>query len=137
MTAPDAGSEARRPSLEDQLKAMEHRRLAALVAKDGPVARSLHADDYELITPGGARLSGAQYLDGVLSGPLDYEVFEPEGDIRVRVHATVAILRYAARIRMRMPDGVDEGRFWHTDVYELRDGEWRAVWSHATRTSST
>jgi hypothetical protein len=23
--------------------------------------------------------------------------------------------------------------FWHTDIYEKRDGHWQAVWSHATR----
>ena len=123
--------------LADELRATERRRLKALVAKDAATARSLHALDYELITPGGGRLSGEDYLEGVLTGGLNYEVFEPEGEIRVRRHDTVAVLRHMARIRMRMPEGVDEGPFWHTDVYELRDGEWLAVWSHATRARPT
>ena len=122
-----------RESTEDLLRAVEHRRLAALVAKDAAVARSLHAPEYELITPGGGQLSGHEYLDGVLEGPLDYAVFEPEGNIRVRLHGPVAILRYVARIEMRMPDRIDADRFWHTDIYELRDGHWQAVWSQATR----
>jgi hypothetical protein len=120
-------------ALAESLRQTEHRRLAALVAKDGPVARSLHAPDYELITPGGGRLSGEHYLDGVLSGELDYRVFEADGEIRVRVHGGVAILRYVAAIEMRMADRTDADRFWHTDVYELRDGRWLAVWSQATR----
>ena len=28
---------------------------------------------------------------------------------------------------------VDSDRFWHTDMYDLRDGRWQAVWSQATR----
>lgn len=124
--------QTRRISAEG-LRAIEHRRLASLVAKDGDTARSLHAADYELITPGGGRLSRDEYLDGVLSGELDYRVFEAEGEIRVRLHATAAVLRYVARIEMRMAHGVDADRFWHTDVYELRDGAWLAVWSQATR----
>ena len=120
-------------ALAESLRQTEHRRLAALIAKDKPVARSLHAPDYELITPGGGRLSGEEYLGGVLSGELDYRVFEPDGEIRVRLHGSVAILRYVAAIEMRMADGTDADRFWHTDVYELRDGRWLAVWSQATR----
>ena len=124
-------------AIEDLLRSTEHRRLAALVAKDEATARELHAPDYELITPGGRRISGDDYLQGVVSGALDYRVFEPDGDIRVRLHEGLAVLRYVARIEMRMADGLDAGRFWHTDVYELRDGRWLAVWSHATRIRST
>ena len=96
-------------------------------------ARELHADDYELITPGGGRLSRDDYLGGVASGELRYVIFEPASAIRVRLHEGAAILRYKARIQIHLADGIDRGRFWHTDFYELRDGRWRAVWSHATR----
>ena len=119
--------------MEESLRQTERRRLAALVAKEGPVARSLHAPDYELITPGGDRLSGEEYLGGVLSGELDYRVFEPDGEIRIRIHGSVAILRYVAAIEIRLPGATDAGRFWHTDIYERRDGRWLAVWSQATR----
>jgi uncharacterized protein DUF4440 len=120
-------------ALAESLRQTEHRRLAALVAKDGALARSLHAPDYELITPGGGRLSGEEYLGGVLTGELDYRVFEPDGEIRVRLHGSVAVLRYIAVIEIQLAGGTDAGRFWHTDVYELRDGRWLAVWSQATR----
>ena len=118
---------------EDELREIERRRLAALVAGDIDAARSLHADDYELVTPGGRRLDREDYLGGVGSGELHYLTFEPASDIRVRLHAGVAILRYEARIEMEMSDGVDRGRFWHTDIYERRNGSWQAVWSQATR----
>ena len=121
---------------EDELRDIERRRLAALVEADIELARSLHAEDYELITPGGGSLSREDYLGGVGSGELHYLVFEPASEIRVRRNGPMAVLRYQARIEIEMADRVDRDRFWHTDVYELRDGRWQAVWSQATRIKS-
>jgi hypothetical protein len=47
-----------------QLEAIERERLRALVEPDIELARSLHAEDYQLVTPGGKLLSGHEYLDG-------------------------------------------------------------------------
>ena len=124
------------PADADELRAIERRRLAALVARDIELARSLHADAYELITPGGRTLSREDYLTGVESGDLRYVVFEPVSDIRVRVYGDAAILRYQVAIEMHMPREIDRDRFWHTDLYERRDGRWLAVWSQATRIRS-
>ena len=117
------------------LRDLERRRLRSLVDGDMETARRHHADDYELVPPGGTRLSGADYLGGIERGDLTYEVFEPATDIRVRLTEGAAILRYQARIRIHGRDWKDEGIFWHTDYYELHDGDWRAVWSQATETT--
>lgn len=121
------------PVLEELLREAERGRLRSLVAPDLEVAERLHADDYELITPGGATLSKREYLDGIASGDLDYSVFEPVSEIRVRLYDGAAILRYRVRIEIQVNGGQDAGTFWHTDAYELRDNQWQAVWSHATR----
>jgi hypothetical protein len=118
---------------EALIRETERARLGSLVAPDLAAAERLHADDYELITPGGAVLSKRDYLDGIASGELDYSVFEPVSDIRVRLYGRAAILRYQVRIEILVDDERDAGVFWHTDAYELRDGRWQAVWSHATR----
>ena len=123
-------------TIEDELRDIERRRLSALVAADIELARSLHAEDYELITPGGRPLSREDYLEGVGSGDLHYLVFEPASEIRVRRNGPVAVLRYQARIEMDFGDEIDSDLFWHTDMYELRDSRWQAVWSHATRIKS-
>ncbi len=101
-----------RPRLRD----IERRRLAALVEADIELARALHAADYELITPGGRSLSRDDYLGGIGSGELHYLVFEAASEIRVRLHGSVAVLRYRARIEMEMADGIDSDHFWHTDM---------------------
>jgi Domain of unknown function (DUF4440) len=117
------------------LQEIERHRLAALVTADIPAAEALHADDYELIPPGGHPISKREYLDAIASGALDYEVFEPASAIRVRsLGPNAAAVRYRARILIHDDAGAtDGGVFWHTDLYELRDDRWQAVWSQATR----
>ncbi len=119
--------------LGEALRETERRRLAALVDRTMDIADTLHADDYALITPGGAVLSKTDYLSGIASGELRYRQFEPDGEIAVRVWGTAAALRYQVRIDIDWEGGRESGRFWHTDIYELRDARWQVVWSQATR----
>ena len=120
-------------SAAHQLLEAERQRLRALVDGDLEVAGAMHADDYQLVTPGGRVLSKREYLDGIASGELDYLVFEADSDVAVKSFADVGMVRYRARIEIELPDGRDAGMFWHTDTYERRDGRWQAVWSQATR----
>ena len=121
------------PATEELLRQTERGRLRSLATPDLPTAERLHADDYELITPGGGTLSKREYLDGIAAGDLDYSVFEPISEIRVRLYDHAAILRYRVRIEILVNGGRDAGNFWHTDAYELRGDQWQAVWSQATR----
>jgi hypothetical protein len=120
---------------EHELREIERRRLASLVACDMATAESLHAEDYELVPPGGRPLSRREYLGGIASGELRYEVFEPASEIRVRILGdAAAAVRYRARILIHLGElERDAGTFWHTDIYERRNGRWQAVWSQATR----
>jgi len=119
---------------EDELRSLEARRLAALVAGDVAAAEELHADDYELITPGGATYTKRRYLDEIASGALRYQVFEAVAPPRVRVLGDTAILRYEVRIDVGFgPGGHEADHYWHTDYWERRGGRWQAVWSQATR----
>jgi hypothetical protein len=117
----------------EDLLALERRRLKALVERDLDAAEHLHADDYQLITPGGAAMSKRDYLDGIGSGALRYHVFEAASEVSVKAHVDLAVLRYQALIEIDLPDGHDGGRFWHTDIYERGRGRWQVVWSQATR----
>ena len=118
---------------EDRLRITERERLQALVAADLDVADRLHADDFQLITPSGLVLSKEQYLGKIASGELNYQVWEPDAPIDVRLYDRVALIRYRSQL-----DIVDSGhqvglkRYWHTDSYEQRDGLWQVVWSQAT-----
>ena len=48
-----------------------------------------------------------------------------------------AAVRFRARIVVLVFGALDAGVFWHTDIYEVRDGRWQAVWSQATRMPAT
>jgi hypothetical protein len=116
-----------------QIESTERERLGALVRADLELARSLHADEYQLITPGGHTLSREEYLGQIASGELRYRVFEPDGDMTVRSWGHAAAIRYRVHIDVEFDGQHDSDYFWHTDIYELRDERWQAVWSHATR----
>jgi len=118
----------------EQLEHLERARLRSLITCDRAAAADLHADDYQLITPGGHALSKDAYLDFVCSGDFTYDVFEPADTVAVRIHDSVAIARYLARIEVHDGTGATEaGNYWHTDIWERRDDRWQAVWSQATR----
>jgi len=126
---PNAGAAA---AEADLIRTTERERLRSLVQGNMEVADQLHADDFQLINPGGGSLSKEQYLGGIASGQLKYLVFEPEA-IEVRAYGDAAVIRYQSHIQILVAGTLDGGRFWHTDSYEKRDGRWQAVWSQATR----
>ena len=58
----------------DLIRATERERLRALVDADMEVANRLHADDFQLISPGGWALSKEEYLGLIAAGDVDYLV---------------------------------------------------------------
>ena len=118
----------------EKLRIIEHARLRSLTEANMITADSLHADDFQLITPFGGTLSKGQYLAAIASGDVDYLLWKPD-TIEVRLYGNAAVIRYQAEIRIKVkavPDAPN-GRFWHTDLYELRNGTWKVVWSQATQ----
>ena len=116
------------------LRNIELARLRALVQRDMDTARRLHADDYELITPRGDRMSKAEYLGAIESGDLDCEVFEAVSEVDVLDgDHNLPVLRYRSDIRVDSPAGRFASVCWHTDCYRRtqKDG-WQVVWSQAT-----
>jgi hypothetical protein len=116
------------------LRDTECRRLRSLVEADLTAAEALHADDYQLITPNGYVLTKQEYLDGIASGQVRYEVFEPISDIVVRASGQAAILRYRARITVQAGGPMVSMSCWHTDYYERLDESWQA-YGHRPRPS--
>jgi hypothetical protein len=117
----------------DLLRETERERLRALVEADLDVARHLHANEFQLITPQGNSVSKDQYLGGIESGQIDYLVWEPDSSIDVRLHGEAAVIRYRSKLTIVFRgDTIPLQRYWHTDSYEKRNGQWQVVWSHAT-----
>ena len=120
-------------SAAEHVRATERERIRALVSGDMEVARQLHADDYELVTPLGIVLSKEQYLGAVAARDLHYLIWDIESAIKVRVYSDVALIRYEASIEIAVQGkGYPRARYWHTDAYENRAGRWQVIWSQAT-----
>jgi hypothetical protein len=123
--APNPANQATPPA--DFFRALERERTQALVAQDMDTAERLHAHDYQLITPAGKTFNREDYLAAIAAGTF-YAKWDM-GAMDVRLSPTIAIVRYQARLEFPSGSAVT---CWHTDSYELRDGQWQAVWSQAT-----
>jgi hypothetical protein len=116
----------------DTLRTTERERLRALVAADVARARQLHTDDFQLVNPLGGVLSREEYLGGIGSGQLKYLFWEPDS-IAVRLYGEAAVIRYESQLEVVVQGRhIPRQRYWHTDLYERRQGQWQVVWSQAT-----
>ena len=79
-------------------RALEVRRTHAIVDRDLQAIESLHAPEYQLITPSGRTYSRTSYLEMIKAAPF-YAAWE-HGPMEVRVSADMAVVRYRARITL-------------------------------------
>ena len=112
----------------DFFRAMEVERTRAIVARDLQAIERLHAIDYELITPPGRIMTRERYFSLIAAEPF-YSKWE-HGPIKVRLSEGMAAVRYQEKLTFPSGNIVD---CWHTDLYQLQDGVWKAIWSQATR----
>jgi len=116
----------------DDFRSIERARLSALVERNIELAGPLHAADFQLITPIGMSLSKDQYLGAIAAGGLIYNAWDPD-QIEVRLYEQVAAIRYQSSMEVTFGSHhVPRAKYWHTDLYEMRDGVWQVVWSQAT-----
>ena len=130
-----SGEQGGNRSVDDRrIRELEHSRLEALVARNMAMADALHAEEYQLITPGGMALTKAMYLGSILGGSLRYRVFSPTTEMAVRSTTEMAVVRYRCRIEVMSDGQLVIADAWHTDIWQPVDGaeDWRAVWSQAT-----
>ena len=120
-------------SAADGVRSAEKKRLSALLTGNMEVARQLHGDDFQLVTPLGAVFSKEEYLGAVAAGILHYLAWELDSPIDVRMYHDVALIRYRAQIEIEVQGQLyPRAPVWFTDAYEKRDGQWQIVWSQGT-----
>jgi hypothetical protein len=129
--ATDAGND--RFDLVD-FAGLEQQGLAAIVAGDPGRLDRLHSPDFLLCNPSGRIWDRSTYLNGLISGRIDYHRFEPTTPIEVLSGAEVVALRYKSWIDIAIDHGpIGHLECWHLDVYS-HDPQlgWRCRWSQAT-----
>ena len=119
-------------SVENTIREIEKKRLDLLVEGDTTNASVLYAEDFELINPAGETFSKMKYLSEVASGLHDYLTFEPVSKIRIRLDGKLAVLRYKSRVEIiARGNKFPMQEYWHTGLYEKRDGTWKIIWYNA------
>ena len=119
-------------SQADQLRALERRRLHALVNADTKTAGVMMAEDFQAIPPSGDPLARKDYLGAVAAGVIDYRVFEPVSRIAVRRSGDFAGLRYKVSFDLVAGGTRVTHKGWITEVWERHNEHWRVVWEQAT-----
>jgi hypothetical protein len=130
--APRGDPLPRRGSQADRLRAIERARIRALVDADTATARSLTADDFQAINPGGVPLSREELLGAVQAGAVDFVAEEPTSSIAVRLSGHSAALRYQVNFDLLFTGIRLTHRAWITELYERREGRWQIVWEQTT-----
>jgi len=113
---------------EEFFRALEVERTRALVTRDVETILRLHAPDYELISVPGRVMSLKRYLC-LVAQDVFYAGWE-HGEMRVQISQGMAAVRYQAKITF--PSG-KVVHCWHTDIYALHAGAWKAIWSQGTQ----
>jgi Domain of unknown function (DUF4440) len=116
----------------DQLRALERRRLDALVDADTATAGALMAREFKAIPPSGDPLARKDYLGAVAAGIIDYLVFKPVSRIAVRGSGNLATLRYKVSFDLFAGGTRVTHKGWITELWERRNGRWLVFWEQAT-----
>jgi ketosteroid isomerase-like protein len=119
-------------SQADQLRALERRRLHALVGGDTATAGALMAEDFVAIPPSGEPLARRDNLGAVAAGVIDYLVFEPGSTIAARRSGDMAALRYKVSFDLVAGGTRVTHKGWITQLWERPNGSWLIVWEQAT-----
>lgn len=116
---------------DDQLRKIELDRDQALVTGNRAYLERFIADDYHLVGPYGTIDDKAAEVKSAGSG---FYLSLTPGPISVRrAGKNAAILRYQIAAVVKLRSGPYQARFWHTDFYERRNGQWQVVWSQSTQ----
>ena len=116
---------------EDQLKATHDALARAEIDRDAATLGRLVAHDFEGVDPGGEAMDRAAVLAAYLAGGVVLRKVQWE-ELNVRVFGEAGLVTGRSRIEGITPEGTFGGRFRFTDVYVLREGEWRLVSSHTS-----
>jgi ketosteroid isomerase-like protein len=112
-----------------QLEKLERDWIAAIVAKDTATLERLLADDFAGTT-NEQRYSKADAIEDVKTGT--HESLQLE-DVEVRVFGDTAVATMVQNEKSRHDNEDFSGRYFFTNVWVKRNGEWRAVASHGSR----
>ena len=115
-------------SVLDVLRDLNGQYIHSVVHSDVGRFTEILADDFLCTNPDGSVVDKTQFLRQTAI-PVAFTAFDVD-DVRIRVIGDVAIIH--GRTRFAVKDG-RRGHGQYTDVWQKRQGKWRAVSAHVTR----
>jgi ketosteroid isomerase-like protein len=117
---------------EDEVRAADARRIAAMVDGDVAALGSLLADDLTYTHSSGQVENEEQFLAAISSGKLDYESIVPS-DVQVRIYGNTAVMTGRADIKVKVQGNPAAFGSRFTSVWVKGDAGWRMVAWQSTR----
>ena len=119
--------------MTDELRALNARFIHNFITNDVPSHDAILHPDFICITPGGARVTRADYLEawatGLDAGRIPYYDYRDE---KIDVFGDTALVRSTNK-RVGLRDGVETvGMTMYTDIYVRRDGTWKCIQAQIT-----
>ena len=119
--------------MTDELRALNARFIHNFITNDVPSHDAILHPDFICITPGGARVTRADYLEawatGFDAGRIPYYDYRDE---KIDVFGDTALVRSTNK-RVGLRDGVETvGMTMYTDIYVRRDGTWKCIQAQIT-----
>ena len=122
---------------DDELRAIEQRRIDAILSRDADALQQLLADDYHVINPGGQQVGKYDLINGLRANFIAYTLWDVDGAMAVLASEALAVVRYRASLQVSVQgEAQPPQRLWHTEVFAQRDGAWQAVMSQDTRVAT-
>ena len=110
----------------DAVRAVEMRRLAAMVDVDSVVLEQVLSDDLVYAHSNGIVQSKSELIGALISGRFDYREVTTHG-LAVRVYGNAAVITGAADIEVGVGEKTIRASLLFTDIYIRQGGVWRMV----------
>lgn len=125
---PASGAE----TAEQQIKALEAQRIAAILKADVSFIEKYFADDYVAIRGDGKLTTKAEEIANWKSGTTKYESID-EKELRIRIYGETAISNGLSSIKATVNGKPYSGDVRNTRVWVKQAGNWKLVTFQATR----
>jgi ketosteroid isomerase-like protein len=120
------------PPAEAAIRQIERETVAAYLDRDVDKLDRLWADEYGCFLSNGAVLTKPDYLEGLRSGRLRFDVLEVES-LTVQVFGDFAVAWGRARVEGRDGSATLDGVDGFLTVYHRWQGRWQAITTHTSR----
>ena len=118
--------------MEEELLKLENAFAEAIKKNDLEGLGRLVADDWIIIDPNGEIVDRTRFFEAIQSGALTHDIMESE-DLRVRVYGDSAVVTAITSAKGKFMGQEFSTRERATDVFVKRDGRWRCVLTHLTK----